>query len=363
MICKSSRRARQIAACLCWRFFLEEEASCVSRVWSQSTAPRRRAPERSPDSARDVGGRDQQRRALLPACRQIPREAVCAWSTPSHCRSGFVVNPILHAARATTCADQRVGADRLQRRARRSEDGPEVREYDGRGAAENRRVSDAGRRGRIGTERRDQDGAQYREADCRLRGYAPVPTSRLRRAAGIGKHSRRRLRVQTGSCGRKAIQDANELYKKRQYAQAVELFERAQALVPELPAAQQGDTRACRCRRTGDTACALEAFSKLKQIALRDPRGDLMYMQTLFRRRRLRGAGDDLPRRRTSRSAARRRGSRRWHRAATGLLQAGQLGARAVVRARRPMRRPTDAEAQYRMGGPFQSFTVARRRA
>ena len=89
------------------------------------------------------------------------------------------------------------------------------------------------------------------------------------------------------------------------------------------------------------TACALEAFSKLKQVAPRDPRGERALHADAVRRRRLRGAGDDLPRAGARGGAARRHGSRRRDRPSTSLLQAGQLGARAVAgRARRPTRGP-----------------------
>jgi tetratricopeptide (TPR) repeat protein len=85
--------------------------------------------------------------------------------------------------------------------------------------------------------------------------------------------------------GRKAIQDANELYKKGRYAEAVTLFERAQALVPELPVLWLNKGYTCRQLMTSErrfTSCALEAFAKLKQVAPRDARGEQLYMQTLF---------------------------------------------------------------------------------
>ena len=153
--------------------------------------------------------------------------------------------------------------------------------------------------------------------------------------------------------GRKAIQDANELYKKGQYVQAVELFERAQELVPELPVLWLNKGYTCRQLMPSDrrfTACALEAFSKLKQIAPRDPRGDQLYMQTLF-------DADDFAALETiflaQAHVAERRGTLDLD-AATGLQQVyfkqGNW-ARALSWARKAAdARPTDAEAQYRMG-------------
>ena len=153
--------------------------------------------------------------------------------------------------------------------------------------------------------------------------------------------------------GRKAIQDANELYKKGQYVQAVELFERAQTLVPELPVLWLNKGYTCRQLMPSErrfTACALEAFSKLKQVAPRDPRGDQLYMQTLF-------DADDFAALETiflaQAHVAERRGALDLD-AATGLQQVyfkqGNW-ARALSWARKAAdARPTDAEAQYRMG-------------
>jgi tetratricopeptide (TPR) repeat protein len=102
--------------------------------------------------------------------------------------------------------------------------------------------------------------------------------------------------------GRKMIQDANELYKKGRYVEAVSLYERAEPLVPELavlwlnkgytcrqllgpatsarPAARPGGEASAESRRWG--ACALDAFARVKQLSPRDPRGEQLYMQTLF---------------------------------------------------------------------------------
>jgi tetratricopeptide (TPR) repeat protein len=153
--------------------------------------------------------------------------------------------------------------------------------------------------------------------------------------------------------GRKAIQDANELYKKGQYADAVTLFERAQALVPELPVLWLNKGYTCRQLMPTDrrfTSCALEAFSKLKQVAPRDARGDQLYMQTLF-------DAEDYAALETiflaQAHVAERRGAIDLD-AATGLQQVyfkqGNW-VRALSWARKAAdARSGDAEAQYRIG-------------
>jgi tetratricopeptide (TPR) repeat protein len=166
-------------------------------------------------------------------------------------------------------------------------------------------------------------------------------------AAAAGGSGCRQIR------GRKAIQDANELYKKGHYVEAVDLFERAQALVPDLPVLWLNKGYTCRQLMTADrrfTACALEAFGKLKQVAPADARGDQLYMQTLF-------DADDFAALETiflaQAHVAERRGTVDLD-AATGLQQVyfkqGNW-ARALSWARKVAdARTTDAEAQYRMG-------------
>ena len=170
---------------------------------------------------------------------------------------------------------------------------------------------------------------------------------------GVGERRGRRVLRLPQVRGRKAIQDANELYKKGQYAEAVTLFERAQALVPELPVLWLNKGYTCRQLMPSDrrfTSCALEAFSKLKQVAPRDARGDQLYMQTLF-------DAEDYAALETiflaQAHVAERRGAVDLD-AATGLQQVyfkqGNW-ARALSWARKAAdARPGDAEAQYRLG-------------
>jgi tetratricopeptide (TPR) repeat protein len=91
--------------------------------------------------------------------------------------------------------------------------------------------------------------------------------------------------------GRKKIQEANELYKRGRYQQAVAAFEAAEALVPNLPTLWLNKGYTCRqliapggrdpeSRRAA--ACALAAFQRLHELAPRDARADQLTVQTWF---------------------------------------------------------------------------------
>jgi tetratricopeptide (TPR) repeat protein len=91
--------------------------------------------------------------------------------------------------------------------------------------------------------------------------------------------------------GRKKIQEANELYKRGRYRDAVTAFEAAEALVPELPTLWLNKGYTCRqliapgghdpeSRRAA--ACALAAFRRLHDLAPNDPRADQLTVQTWF---------------------------------------------------------------------------------
>jgi tetratricopeptide (TPR) repeat protein len=91
--------------------------------------------------------------------------------------------------------------------------------------------------------------------------------------------------------GRKMIQDANELYRRGHYRDAVALYEEAQRLVPHLPVLWLNKGYTCRQlltpgARTPENRqaaqCALGAFKKLQELAPKDPRGEQLYVQTLF---------------------------------------------------------------------------------
>jgi|SRR5579871_2087891 len=91
--------------------------------------------------------------------------------------------------------------------------------------------------------------------------------------------------------GRKRIQDANELYRRGKYAEAVALYKEAEALVPGLPTLWLNEGYTCRqliapggrdaeSRRAAD--CALQAFRRLGELAPNDPRATELTLQTWF---------------------------------------------------------------------------------
>lgn len=91
--------------------------------------------------------------------------------------------------------------------------------------------------------------------------------------------------------GRKKIQEANELYKRGRYQEAVLAFEAAEPLVPNLPTLWLNKGYTCRqliapgghdpeSRRAAD--CALAAFRKLHELAPDDPRAEQLTVQTWF---------------------------------------------------------------------------------
>jgi tetratricopeptide (TPR) repeat protein len=91
--------------------------------------------------------------------------------------------------------------------------------------------------------------------------------------------------------GRKQIQEANELYKRGKYAEAVAAYEVAETLVPNLPTLWLNKGYTCRqlivpggndaeSRRAA--ACALQAFKHLAALAPQDPRADQLTLQTWF---------------------------------------------------------------------------------
>jgi tetratricopeptide (TPR) repeat protein len=101
------------------------------------------------------------------------------------------------------------------------------------------------------------------------------------------------IAVLAGGCtqvrGRKRIQDANELYRRGKYAEAVALYEEAEALVPDLPTLWLNKGYTCRqligpggkdpeSRRAA--ACALQAFQRLAEVAPHDPRAGELTLAT-----------------------------------------------------------------------------------
>ena len=103
------------------------------------------------------------------------------------------------------------------------------------------------------------------------------------------------LALAAGGCsevrGRKRIQEANELYKRGRYREAVAAYEQAETMVPTLPTLWLNKGYTCRqliapggrdpeSRRAAD--CALAAFKRLSELAPADPRAEQLIIQTWF---------------------------------------------------------------------------------
>ncbi len=91
--------------------------------------------------------------------------------------------------------------------------------------------------------------------------------------------------------GRHRVREGNQLYREGKLAEAVRAFQAAEALVPGFWLLWFNEGLACRqmmvpgSRTTVNdmaTSCALRAFDRLRQLRPSDPRGDQMYVQTLF---------------------------------------------------------------------------------
>jgi tetratricopeptide (TPR) repeat protein len=98
--------------------------------------------------------------------------------------------------------------------------------------------------------------------------------------------------------GRKLIQEANDLYKRGRYLEAVAVYDEAEKLVPDLPALWLNKGYTCRqliapggkdpeSRRA--VACALASFKRLAELRPQDARADQLTIQTMFDAEDLRG--------------------------------------------------------------------------
>jgi tetratricopeptide (TPR) repeat protein len=91
--------------------------------------------------------------------------------------------------------------------------------------------------------------------------------------------------------GRKLVQEGDDLYKRGRYAEAVAVFEQAEALVPDLPELWLNKGYTCRQlivpggqdpQSQRAVACALGAFKKLGQLRPGDARADQLTIETMF---------------------------------------------------------------------------------
>ncbi|HYO93997.1 MAG TPA: tetratricopeptide repeat protein [Polyangiaceae bacterium] len=91
--------------------------------------------------------------------------------------------------------------------------------------------------------------------------------------------------------GRSHAREGNRLYKSGDYAAAIAEYTQAERLAPELATVVLNKGLACRQlllpgskgpETERGTRCALEAFARFKAIRPDDPRGEQLYVQTLF---------------------------------------------------------------------------------
>jgi tetratricopeptide (TPR) repeat protein len=91
--------------------------------------------------------------------------------------------------------------------------------------------------------------------------------------------------------GRRKVQAGNRLYRDGHYKEAVDAFTEAERFVPNLPQLWLNKGYTCRQMlvpgsKTDESVfaskCAKEAFEKYQKLSPQDPRGEMLYVQTLF---------------------------------------------------------------------------------
>jgi tetratricopeptide (TPR) repeat protein len=153
--------------------------------------------------------------------------------------------------------------------------------------------------------------------------------------------------------GRRRVREGNRLYREGLYAQALEQYRAAEALVPEFPLLWLNEGLTCRQlmlpgaktpenERAAD--CAIQAFARLQSLG--DPRGEQLQVQTLLDADRFeileRMYGDRL------------RANPADLAAMNGLIhvqsRAGKMDEALRLYERRAALQANDAEAQYAVG-------------
>lgn len=91
--------------------------------------------------------------------------------------------------------------------------------------------------------------------------------------------------------GRRKVREGNRLYREGHYVEAVAAYRDAEPLVPNLSLLWLNKGIACRQlmvpgantpESEAAIACAAEAFDRLQTLSPGDPRGEQLYLQTLF---------------------------------------------------------------------------------
>jgi tetratricopeptide (TPR) repeat protein len=91
--------------------------------------------------------------------------------------------------------------------------------------------------------------------------------------------------------GRRLVREGNRLYREGRYQEAVATYEQAESLIPNFWLLWLNKGLTCRqlmipgSRQSANeqaTNCALDAFERLRALRPSDPRGESLYVQTLF---------------------------------------------------------------------------------
>jgi tetratricopeptide (TPR) repeat protein len=91
--------------------------------------------------------------------------------------------------------------------------------------------------------------------------------------------------------GRRAVREGNRLFHEGRFGEAVAAYQRAEGLTPGLPTLWRNKGLTCQKmivpgaktpQNAEAIACALTSFQRLRELQPADPRGDQLYVQTLF---------------------------------------------------------------------------------
>lgn len=131
-----------------------------------------------------------------------------------------------------------------------------------------------------------------KRAGCVNQGVKTSVTNRKSNTLALGLGA---LLLATSGCkevqGRRLIQQGNQQYRSGEYKAAVAKFDEAEKLVPHFPTLWLNKGYTCKQlivpgsktpESTSAAKCAIEAFKRYKELSPDDPRGDMLYTQTLY---------------------------------------------------------------------------------